>query len=95
MSGFIGSPSNTNYFEVHILFLRYLHTALELEVNAPSKPTHDTMQWYQVLCFGGAGDRGDSDSSSPLQSLATGLSALLNQMRTEQDVRLYVYNIIQ
>lgn len=99
MNSFIGLPSNTNYFEVYSLFLRYLRTALELEEKnaASSRPTHDTMRWYQVLCFGGTpGEEAlqGSESLAGSQGLATGLTALLNRMQIEQGVRFYVCTII-
>jgi hypothetical protein len=55
------------------------------------------MEWYQVLCFGRTGDQEDvvlSGGSSASWSLATGLNALLNQMRIEQEVRFHAYKII-
>jgi len=96
MNGFIGTPSNSNYFEIYSLFLGYLRSVLELEKSAASRPTHDTMQWYQVLCFGRTGGPGNATvlgASSASQSLATGLTALLNQMRIEQGVRFHARNI--
>jgi hypothetical protein len=89
MNGFIGTPSDTNYFEVYSLFLHYLRSVLELEKSAVSRPTHDTMQWYQILCFGGTRGQRDATVSAASQSLASGLTALLNQMQFEQQVRFH------
>jgi hypothetical protein len=80
MNGFFGAPSNTNYFEVYSLFLGYLCSVLELEKGATSQPTHDTMQWFQVLCFGRTEDQEPEDAIPSGGSLATRLTALLNQM---------------
>lgn len=86
LSSACGKPSRRNYFEDLIATYQFIHLALEREENLTVQPIHETLQWYQQLCFGlrDSGGIRNRDNDGPSQKgLAAGLSALLSQLDLE------------
>jgi hypothetical protein len=84
LSSACGKPSRRNYFEDLIATYQFIHLALEREENLTVRPIHETLQWYQQLCFGLRDSRGIRNDDSPSRKgLAAGLSALLSQLDLE------------